>query len=99
MIFTRPSLQTEHCSVLDNERCSVSLLPPETRLPIRNGHIRGQAMTTENLSLIGKTALVTGGSRGIGAACAKLLAARGATVVVTYSKSVERADAVVTEIA
>jgi len=56
-------------------------------------------MTTENLSLIGKTALVTGGSRGIGAACAKLLAARGATVVVTYSKSVERADAVVTEIA
>jgi 3-oxoacyl-[acyl-carrier protein] reductase len=57
-----------------------------------------QSMTIENFSLTGKTALVTGGSRGIGAACAKLLAARGATVVVTYSKSVDRADAVVAEI-
>lgn len=56
-------------------------------------------MTIENFSLTGKTALVTGGSRGIGAACAKLLAARGATVVVTYSKSADRADAVVAEIA
>lgn len=55
-------------------------------------------MTTENFNLTGKTALVTGGSRGIGAACAKLLAARGATVVVTYSKSVARADAVIADI-
>lgn len=52
-------------------------------------------MTTDSLSLTGRTALVTGGSRGIGAACAKLLAARGATVVVTHSKSGDRADAVV----
>ncbi len=56
-------------------------------------------MTTESFSLTGKTALVTGGSRGIGAACAKLLAARGAVVVVTYSKSADRAEAVVAEIA
>ena len=56
-------------------------------------------MSIENLSLAGKTALVTGGSRGIGAACAKLLAARGAAVVVTYSKSAEQAERVVDEIA
>lgn len=55
-------------------------------------------MTIEKFDLSGKTALVTGGSRGIGAACAKLLAARGATVVVTHSKSVERADGLVAEI-
>jgi len=56
-------------------------------------------MTTEVFSLTGKTALVTGGSRGIGAACAKLLATRGAAVVLTYSKSADRAEALVAEIA
>ena len=55
-------------------------------------------MSTENLSLSGKTALITGGSRGIGAACAKLLAARGARVVVTYSKSADRAEQVIADI-
>lgn len=55
-------------------------------------------MTTEIFSLAGKTALVTGGGRGIGAACARLLAARGATVAITYAKSAERAEAVVAEI-
>ena len=55
-------------------------------------------MNTEIFNLTGKNALVTGGSRGIGAACAKLLAARGATVVVTYSKSADRADDVIAEI-
>ena len=55
-------------------------------------------MSTQNLDLSGKTALVTGGSRGIGAACAKLLAARGASVVVTYSKSAEQAEKVAAEI-
>jgi NAD(P)-dependent dehydrogenase (short-subunit alcohol dehydrogenase family) len=33
-------------------------------------------------SLAGRTALVTGGSRGVGAATSKLLAARGANVIV-----------------
>jgi 3-oxoacyl-[acyl-carrier protein] reductase len=52
-----------------------------------------RGMTVEKLK--GKVAVVTGGSKGIGAGIARALAAAGASVVVNYSASKEAAESVV----
>jgi NAD(P)-dependent dehydrogenase (short-subunit alcohol dehydrogenase family) len=49
-------------------------------------------------TLSGKVALVTGGSRGIGAASARALADEGADVAISYSSSADQAKAVVADL-
>jgi 3-oxoacyl-[acyl-carrier protein] reductase len=49
-------------------------------------------------SLTGKVALVTGGSRGIGAASARALADQGANVAISYVASADKAETVVNEL-
>ena len=48
--------------------------------------------------LTDKVALVTGGSRGIGAATARALAAEGANVAISYSASADKAEALVRDL-
>jgi 3-oxoacyl-[acyl-carrier protein] reductase len=53
----------------------------------------------EKLRLDGRTAVVTGASSGIGAACARLLAEQGARIVAGYNTGADRANAVVRSLA
>lgn len=55
-------------------------------------------MTTLKNTLSGKAALITGGSRGIGAAIVKRLASDGAAVAFTYANSQQKAEELVKEI-
>jgi len=58
-----------------------------------------QILTTKPFqTLAGKVALVTGSGRGIGRGMALELASRGASVVINYAKSADRAQEVVKEI-
>jgi len=60
---------------------------------------RVETTTSKEKKLAGKVALVTGGSRGIGASIAKELAGQGATIAITYANNKAAADEVVAEIA
>ena len=50
------------------------------------------------IDLTGKVVVITGGSRGIGAACAVLFAKSGADVVFNYYKSTDAAEKVIREV-
>lgn len=60
--------------------------------------ITKELMVVMNLNLIGKTAIVTGGSRGVGRAITLALAQEGANVVVNYNNSQSAADETVNQI-
>lgn len=60
--------------------------------------LQEKSLTANSKKLAGKIALVTGGSRGIGAAIALRLAAEGATVVITYANNKQGADTIVAHI-
>ena len=75
-----------------------SLRQPESQAGQRGAPADAQLPTHGTGRRARKVALVTGGSRGIGAATALALTAEGATVAITYATSSAQADAVVSAI-
>ena len=69
-------------------------------LPIRPSYERDiiEQSTNMSINLTSKVALVTGGSKGIGAATCRALAKAGASVVINYSSDSSAADALVSDI-
>src|SRR6185437_4239430 len=70
-------------------------IPKVHRISSQEIQTRRNPMTRK---LSGKVALVTGGSRGIGAASARALANEGADVAISYVASPDKAEAVVAEL-
>src|SRR5208283_5163573 len=58
----------------------------------------GTVTDPKSAALRGKVAVITGGSSGIGAATARLLADKGANVVVGYHKGADRAERLLKEL-
>src|SRR5258708_32390422 len=75
--------------------------PPQLPYPVASGEASrptGISVMTIKPDLNGHVALVTGASRGIGAAIATALAEAGAAVAVNYRERAGEADAVVAKI-
>src|SRR5205823_9698849 len=67
--------------------------PPSTSPASTPGTPKSCSLTSPDLDLTGKTALVTGGGKGIGRAVSEALGAMGARVVVNYRSDQTAAEA------